>query len=196
VGALLVVIFLLVPVVEIYVIIQVGQLIGPLPTLALLIIESLIGAWLLKREGRATWITLQRAAATGKLPAQELVDAGLVLVGGTLLLAPGFITDVVGYFFILPWTRPLTRRLLVWILVRRAARLIARADWEAQQPRGPRAPGRQPGRPSGTPSRPLIVEGELVNDSDADRRAGGTRATPTESDTGPDDKGPGRAAGG
>ncbi len=195
-GALLVVIFLLVPVVEIYVIIQVGQLIGPLPTLALLIIESLIGAWLLKREGRATWITLQRAAATGKLPAQELVDAGLVLVGGTLLLAPGFITDVVGYFFILPWTRPLTRRLLVWILVRRAARLIARAEWEAQQPRGPRAPGRQPGRPSGTPSRPLIVEGELVNDSDADRRAGGTRATPTESDTGPDDKGPGRAAGG
>ena len=195
-GALLVVIFLLVPVVEIYVIIQVGQLIGPLPTLALLIIESLIGVWLLKREGRATWITLQRAAATGKLPAQELVDAGLVLVGGTLLLAPGFITDVVGYFFILPWTRPLTRRLLVWILVRRAARLIARAEWEARQPRGPRAPGRQPGRPSGTPSRPLIVEGELVNDSDADRRAGGTRATPTESDTGPDDKGPGRAAGG
>jgi UPF0716 protein FxsA len=195
-GPLLVVIFLLVPVVEIYVIIQVGQIIGPFPTLALLIFESLLGAWLLKREGRVAWVSLQRAVASGRLPGQELVDAGLVLVGGTLLLAPGFITDVVGFFFILPWTRPLTRRLLVWILVRRAARLIARAEWEAQQPRGPRAPGRQPGRPSGTPSRPLIVEGELVNDSDADRRAGGTRATPTESDRGPDDKGPGRAAGG
>jgi len=103
---------------------------------------------------------------------------------------------VVGYFFILPWTRPLTRRLLVWILVRRAARLIARAEWEAQQQRGPRAPGRQSGRPSGRPSRPLVVEGELVSDSDADRRAGGSRAAPTEPDTGPDDKGPGRVAGG
>jgi UPF0716 protein FxsA len=193
VGPLLVVIFLLVPVVEIYVIIQVGQLIGPFPTLALLIFESLLGAWLLKREGRVAWASLQRAIASGRLPGQELVDAGLVLVGGTLLLAPGFITDVVGFFFILPWTRPLTRRLLIWLLVRRTARLTARAEWVARQQAGPRGAGRPPGRPSGRPpgrpTRPVVVEGELVSDADKDRGA-----RPDEE--GPDSKGPGRVAGG
>jgi UPF0716 protein FxsA len=196
VGPLLVVIFLLVPIVEIYVIIQVGQLIGPFPTLALLIIESLIGAWLLKREGRAAWISLQRAAAEGRMPTQELVDAGLVLVGGTLLLAPGFITDVVGFFFILPPTRPVTRKLLVWWLVRRAARLTARAEWEVRQPGGPRSRGRQSGRPSGRPSQPVIVEGELVNRSDVDPGADGKNTAPRAKDKNwnPDDKGPGRVA--
>jgi UPF0716 protein FxsA len=190
VGPLLVVIFLLVPVVEIYVIIQVGQIIGPFPTLALLIFESLLGAWLLKREGRVAWVSLQRAIASGRLPGQELVDAGLVLVGGTLLLAPGFITDVVGFFFILPWTRPLTRRLLIWLLVRRTARLTARAEWVARQQAGPRA-GRPSGRPSGRPpsrpTRPIVVEGELVSDADKDRG-------PRPDDEGPDSKGPGRVA--
>jgi UPF0716 protein FxsA len=204
VGPLLVVLFLLVPVVEIYVIIQVGQLIGPFPTLALLVIEALIGAWLLKREGRAAWISLQQAAASGRVPAQELVDAGLVLVGGTLLMAPGFVTDVVGFFFILPPTRPLARRLLVWFLVRRATRLIARAEWEARQPGGRRPQGRQAGRPSGRSSgrsgRPLIVEGELVEDSNPDPGAGGKRPAPgakaKDRNWDPDDKGPGRVAGG
>jgi UPF0716 protein FxsA len=197
VGPLLVVIFLLVPVVEIFVILQVGQIIGPFPTLALLIFESLLGAWLLKREGRAAWVSLQRAVASGRLPGQELVDAGLVLVGGTLLLAPGFITDVVGFFFILPPTRPLTRRLLVWLLVRRTARLTARAEWVARQQAGPRGSGRAPGRQSGRPSgrspgrasRPLVVEGELVSDADKDRGA-------QPNDEEPDNKGPGRVAGG
>jgi UPF0716 protein FxsA len=197
VGPLLVVIFLLVPVVEIFVILQVGQIIGPFPTLALLIFESLLGAWLLKREGRAAWVSLQRAVASGRLPGQELVDAGLVLVGGTLLLAPGFITDVVGFFFILPPTRPLTRRLLVWLLVRRTARLTARAEWVARQQAGPRGSGRAPGRQSGRPSgrspgrasRPLVVEGELVSDADKDRGA-------QRNDEEPDNKGPGRVAGG
>ena len=191
-GPLLVVIFLLVPVVEIYVIIQVGQIIGPFPTLALLIIESLIGAWLLKREGRVAWVSLQRAVASGRLPGQELVDAGLVLVGGTLLLAPGFITDVVGFFFILPWTRPLTRRLLLWLLVRRTARLTARAEWVARQQAGPRGTGRPAGRQTGRPprpTRPIVVEGELVSDADKDRGA-------QPDDEGPDSKGPGRVAGG
>ena len=191
-GPLLVVIFLLVPVVEIYVIIQVGQIIGPFPTLALLIFESLLGAWLLKREGRVAWVSLQRAVASGRLPGQELVDAGLVLVGGTLLLAPGFITDVVGFFFILPWTRPLTRRLLLWLLVRRTARLTARAEWVARQQAGPRGTGRQTGQPTSRPprpTRPIVVEGELVGDADQDRGA-------QPGDEGPDSKGPGRVAGG
>jgi UPF0716 protein FxsA len=164
VGPLLVVIFLLVPVVEIYVIIQVGQVIGPMPTVALLIVESLIGAWLLKREGRTAWVALQQAVASGRLPGRELADAGLVLVGGTLLLTPGFITDVVGFFFILPPTRPLARRLLAWLMARRAARVAARVQWFGPTSAGPRQPG--PTGPAGRPGRPIVVEGELVTDED------------------------------
>jgi UPF0716 protein FxsA len=176
VGPLLVVVFLFVPIVEIYVIIQVGQLIGPLPTIALLIIESLIGAWLLKREGRAAWLALQRAVGSGRLPGQELVDAGLVLVGGTLLVAPGFITDVIGFFAILPPTRPLARRLLLWLMYRRAARLAALGTPWAAASTTARRPSGRPRRPGPTPP-PRVVQGELVEDP------------------APDDKGPGRAAG-
>jgi UPF0716 protein FxsA len=183
VGPLLVVVFLLVPIVEIYVIIQVGQVIGPLPTIALLIIESLIGAWLLKREGRAAWLALQRAIGAGRLPGNELVDAGLVLVGGTLLLAPGFITDVVGFFCILPPTRPIARRLLLWLMVRRAARLAALGTpWAAPAQR--RRPPNRPRHP-GQAQPPRVVRGELVDP---------THNVPD--DEGPDSNSPGRAAGG
>jgi UPF0716 protein FxsA len=176
--------FLLVPIVEIYVIIQVGQVIGPLPTIALLIIESLIGAWLLKREGRAAWLALQRAVGEGRLPGNELVDAGLVLVGGTLLLAPGFITDVVGFFCILPPTRPIARRLLLWLMVRRAARLAAiGTPWATQAPRRRPPPNRA--RRPGQSQPPRVVRGELVDP---------TRNVPDEE--GPDSNSPGRAAGG
>lgn len=120
---LLVVAFLVVPLMEIYVIIQVGQVIGALPTVALLIAESLLGGWLVKREGRRAWQALRTALQLGRMPARELMDGALVLVGGTLLLTPGFVTDAVGFFLILPPTRPLARRLLTE-LVRRRARIV------------------------------------------------------------------------
>ena len=68
-----------------------------------------LGAWLVKREGRRAWEALQETLETGQLPGQELADAALVLVGGTLLLTPGFVTDIFGFFFVLPFTRPLAR---------------------------------------------------------------------------------------
>jgi UPF0716 protein FxsA len=109
---------LVVPILEIYVIIQVGQVIGGWETLALLILESALGAWIVKREGRRAWEALSTAFGTGRLPTRELADAALVLVGGTLLLTPGFITDVFGFFFVLPFTRPLARRALAWLAAR------------------------------------------------------------------------------
>ena len=115
----LAVLFLIVPLLELYVIIQVGQWIGPLPTIGLLLLESAIGAWLIKREGVRAWRTLQGAIGTGQLPGRELADAALILVGGTLLLTPGFITDVFGFFLILPPTRPIARRMLAWFATRR-----------------------------------------------------------------------------
>jgi UPF0716 protein FxsA len=149
VGVLLVVLFLLIPIVEIYVIVQVGQQIGVLPTIALLIFESAIGAWLVKREGRRAWTALRAAVGTGRLPSSELADAALVLVGGTLLLTPGFVTDVFGFFMILPLTRPLARRALGWFVTRRASALVAS-----------RVPSSRTGRGRGS----RTVPGEVVRD--------------------------------
>jgi UPF0716 protein FxsA len=118
--------FVALPIVEIYVIIQVGQAIGAIPTILLLIFESFLGAWLLKREGRRTWRALTQTLSSGQLPGRQLADAALVLVGGTLLLTPGFVSDVFGFFFVLPFTRPLARRLLMALAARRVASLAER----------------------------------------------------------------------
>jgi len=166
-GVLLVVLFLIVPIVEIYVIVQVGQEIGALPTIALLLIESAIGAWLVKREGYRAWAALKGAVETGRLPSSELADAALVLVGGTLLLTPGFVTDVFGFFLILPPTRRLARRALGWFVARRAARLV-----------GVRMPTT---RTTGGSSASRTVPGEVVRDeppTDDDPRRGGAIGGP------------------
>jgi UPF0716 protein FxsA len=118
---LLIAVFVALPIVEIYVIIQVGQAIGAVPTIALLVLDSLLGAWLVKREGRRAWRALTQTLSSGQLPGRELADAALVLVGGTLLLTPGFVSDVFGFFFVLPFTRPIARRLLLWVAARRLA---------------------------------------------------------------------------
>jgi UPF0716 protein FxsA len=106
----LIVAFLLVPILELAVVIQVGQVIGFWPTLALLVAESLFGAWLVKREGRRAWHNVRTILSEGREPDIALTDAGLVLVGGTLLLTPGFVTDIAGFACVLPITRPLMRR--------------------------------------------------------------------------------------
>jgi UPF0716 protein FxsA len=111
--------FILVPLVEIYVIIQVGQVIGPWWTILLLIADSIFGSWLIRHEGRRAWQALTYALQTGRMPAKELADGALILVGGTLMISPGFVTDVFGIFLILPFTRPLARRLLTRVVARR-----------------------------------------------------------------------------
>jgi len=118
-GWIVFVALLVVPVAEIAVIVAVGTVIGGWQTLALLLVESALGAYLVKREGRRSWQGLRAALNTGKMPGRELADAALVLIGGTLLLTPGFLTDIVGFFFILPATRPITRRWLQDVVERR-----------------------------------------------------------------------------
>jgi UPF0716 protein FxsA len=109
---LLVVLFVVVPLVELVVIMQVGQLLGTWPTIGLLVADSILGAWLLRREGRRAWQQFRRALEQARWPGDEVTQGGLVIVGGTLLLTPGFVTDVVGFLLLLPPTRAVLSRIL------------------------------------------------------------------------------------
>ena len=118
-AAFLVVVFLVMPLLELYVILQVGQAIGVLPTIGLLLAVSFLGAWLVKREGMRTWRAFRTAIEAGRVPARETADGALVILGGALLLAPGFVTDALGLLCVLPPTRALVRRLFLAVGVRR-----------------------------------------------------------------------------
>jgi UPF0716 protein FxsA len=111
--------FVVLPVVEIYVLIQIGQVIGAWWTVLLLIADGVLGSYLIKHEGSRAWRALREALEQRRMPAKELADGALILVGGTLLLTPGFVSDVFGFFCVLPFTRPVARRLLTGFIVRR-----------------------------------------------------------------------------
>jgi UPF0716 protein FxsA len=112
----LLLLFVVIPIVEIYVIVQVGSAIGVLPTIVLLIADAVIGTWLFRREGRKAWEALQQAIAEHRVPTREVTDGALVVVGGALMLAPGFVTDAVGLLCVLPPSRAVLRRLVsIWV---------------------------------------------------------------------------------
>ena len=106
---LLIAAILLLPIAELYVIIQVGQAIGLIPTLAILVLDGFVGAALARSQGRAAWERFNRALASGRVPARETFDGAMIILGGALLVAPGFITDVFGFALLLPPTRALLR---------------------------------------------------------------------------------------
>jgi UPF0716 protein FxsA len=120
-ALVLVLLFIVMPIAEIYVIIQVGQAIGALWTILLLIADSVIGARLLTWQGRSAWRRFQDAVAAGRMPHNEVLDGVLIVIGGALLLTPGFITDVLGLGLLLPPTRALVRRAVVRSIRRRGA---------------------------------------------------------------------------
>jgi UPF0716 protein FxsA len=159
---LLFVLFVGMPILEIYVIIQVGESIGVLPTIALLIVDSLVGAWLMRSQGRIVWRRFIEALEAGRPPAREVLDGALVIVGGALGLAPGFVTDALGLFLIAPPTRAIARRALVRRLARRGAMRVG--VWAS----GARTGGAAFGRPV-PPRHDDVVEGTVV-DEETDRR--------------------------
>lgn len=141
----MIVAFVGVPLLEIYVLIQVGQVIGPWWTILLLVLDSIIGTWLIRHEGARAWRALNHALSSGRMPARELADGALILIGGTLMLAPGFVTDLMGVVLIVPVTRPLARRLLSRAV---AKRLLDRSD------------GHRPGPAGGGP----VIRGDVVDE--------------------------------
>jgi UPF0716 protein FxsA len=116
---LLVILFIVVPIVELYVIIQVGQAIGVVPTLALLVADALLGSLLLRQQGRGAWRRFNAALAERRFPGREVADGLMIAVGGTLLLTPGFVTDIFGLALLIPPSRAVLRRLLRRFATRR-----------------------------------------------------------------------------
>ncbi|MDF1602483.1 FxsA family protein [Nocardioides sp. YIM 152315] len=153
--AVLFVLFVLVPLAEIYVLVQVGQVIGAGWTILLLVADAVLGTWLIKHEGARAWRVLREALDSGRMPATELADGALILVGGTLMLAPGFLTDVVGILLILPFTRPVFRRVLGAAVARRMS--VGFLDVGRPGPQTRRGPGPGPGEGP-------VVRGEVVDD--------------------------------
>src|SRR5215210_5803058 len=141
---LLVLLFIVVPIAELALLIQVGQLIGVWWTILLLIADALLGSWLLKTQSRAAWRRFNEALANGRVPHREVIDGVLVIFGGVLLLTPGFITDIFGLLFLFPPSRVLLRGLLV----RRGALRVV---------------GAMPGASSPPNGRPHDIEGTAVD---------------------------------
>ena len=142
----LVLLFVVVPLAELFVIIQVGQAIGVWWTIGILIADSILGSVLMRSQGRSAWRRFNDAVRAGRVPAREVVDGALVIFGGALLLTPGFLTDILGLVLLLPPTRAVVRAVL---LRRFAHRLVVSAT----------APRRR---------RPDDIEGTAV-DADADQ---------------------------
>lgn len=117
--ALLVALFIVVPIVELWVIIEIGSLIGVLPTIALLIADALLGSLLLRHQGRGAWRRFNEALAERRFPGREVADGLLIAVGGTLLLTPGFVTDIFGAILLIPPTRAIVRALMRGYVTRR-----------------------------------------------------------------------------
>ena len=132
---LLVLLFIVVPIAELAILIQVGQLIGVWWTIALLIADAVLGSLLARSQGRAVWRRFTLALQSGRPPAREVLDGALVLLGGTLLLAPGFLTDILGAVLLLPPTRAVVRAALVRRFARRmVSSMTAPRPRESGQP--------------------------------------------------------------
>jgi UPF0716 protein FxsA len=145
----LLLLFLLVPLLEIYLLIVVGGIIGALPTVALVVLTAVIGAALARHQGLATLQRVQATLARGEAPAIEMLEGALLLVGALLLLTPGFFTDALGFVCLVPPTR---RLLSLWLLKR----------FMVITPAG------QSGRPPGA-HQPRTLEGEFRREDGKDR---------------------------
>lgn len=145
---LLLILFIAIPIAELWLIIEIGGAIGILPTLALLIVDSLIGAALARSQSRAAWERFNRALSEGRMPGKEAFDGAMIILGGALLLTPGFITDVFGLALLIPPTRALIRGFLTRQVARRGAVAFRVASFGS---------GRRPG--AGRPDRSYDYEG-------------------------------------
>jgi len=119
---LLFLVVLIVPFAEIYLLLQVGGIIGALPTIFLVVLTALLGAFLLKQQGLATFQRFQLSLAQGEVPAYEIIEGPIILLGGLLLLTPGFITDILGFICLVP---PLRRKIAQYLIEHHLIQTVA-----------------------------------------------------------------------
>jgi UPF0716 protein FxsA len=158
---LIVVLLIAVPIVELWVIVQVAGEIGVLNTIGVLLAVSVLGAWLLKQQGLATWARLQATLASGEMPAKEITDGALILFGGALLLTPGFVTDVVGLLLLFPPTRAIVKRFFRRVLASWARRRYVPPGSFVYETTVVRERSTPTERPSGPGPRPRGEDGSL-----------------------------------
>lgn len=168
---LLFVCFLALPIIEIYVILQIGGLIGTWPTVGLLIADSVLGAWVVRREGLRAWRAVRETLLVGRMPERELADAALILVGGALLLTPGFVTDAFGFLVVLPAIRPVVRSILTAYAKRRLAARVTTYIHGSSRGRGRTRENPQgnsqadsPGDSAGTFGGRRVIRGDVVDE--------------------------------
>lgn len=123
--------FLIVPFVEIYVLLKVGGLIGAMPTVLMVVFTAVLGAWLLRQQGFATWQRFQKSMAQGQAPVLEMIEGPMLLVGGALLLTPGFFTDILGFVCLIPAAR---RKLALYLIEKHLVVMAAGAGGPFQKP--------------------------------------------------------------
>jgi UPF0716 protein FxsA len=149
---LLILIFIVVPLIELYVIIEVAGSIGIVPTLLILVADAVLGSMLLRHQGRAAWIRFNRALAENRMPHREVLDGVLIIFGGALLLTPGFLTDIVGLILLIPPTRAAVRAFMGRFVRGRLAMGPRAAMWGYGRVRDRGAAGRPaPGGPGAAP---------------------------------------------
>ncbi len=139
--------FIVVSVIEVWLLTLVGTTIGVPWTLAILVVQAFIGAWLLRNEGRKSWRALVQAYSAGRVPTGHLADAALVLAGGIMIIVPGFFTDIIGLLFLIPASRRFVRKGIGTLLARTSA-------FPSTLPK--------------TSDDPTVITGEVIDDPPAD----------------------------
>lgn len=114
--AKILILFVIVPVTELYILIEVGKKIGSLSTIGIIILTGIIGAYLVKSQGFMILRKIQNDLNEGIMPGDSLIQGAIILAGGILLLTPGFVTDIVGFIFLIPVSRNIVKKyLLKWL---------------------------------------------------------------------------------
>ncbi len=122
-------IFLIVPFLEIYLLLKIGGLIGVFPTVLLVVFTAVLGAWMLRQQGFETWQRFQQGMAKGKVPAMEMLEGPVLLVGGAFLLTPGFFTDIIGFTCLVPFTR---KKLVTYLIERQLVVMAGGGPFQPQ----------------------------------------------------------------
>ena len=158
---ILLLLFILMPIVEIAVLIQVGSAIGALSTIAIVVLTAILGTVMLRQQGLSTLARARQRLDAGEMPALQLVEGLLLLVGGVLLLTPGFVTDAIGFACLIPFTRRwLANRVASRSVIGMAGVTIGSAGAQPGRPGQPGQPGTTHTPPGGTPNRNDVIDGD------------------------------------